>query len=181
MNKTSEKKQKKIELVEKLSPTLKKATGVVLVNYTGLSVSLQQLLKSKLKEIDSDIIVVKNTLIKRALESADLKNEAINEDVLSGQTALVVSNGDSISAIQVLGKFAKENSLPQFKVGFVDGNFYEKEGLTKISTLPSKETLYAQVVGSLMSPMYGITSVLQGNLQKLVYILDQKSKSFIER
>ncbi len=177
MNTVSDKKQKKIELVEKLSPTLKKATGVVLVNYTGLSVALQQDLKAKLKEVNSDIVVVKNTLIKRAMDSANLKNEAINEDVLSGQTALVVSNGDSISAIQVLGKFAKDNNIPQFKVGFVDGNFYQKEGLTKISTLPSKETLYAQVVGSLMSPMYGLVGTLNGNLQKLVYILDQKSKS----
>ena len=81
MNKTSEKKQKKIELVEKLSPTLKKATGVVLVNYTGLSVSLQQLLKSKLKEIDSDIVVVKNTLIKMPFLADDAYAESIEQHI----------------------------------------------------------------------------------------------------
>jgi large subunit ribosomal protein L10 len=177
MNKVSDKKQKKIELVTKLTPTLRTASSVVLVNYTGLSVKLQQELKSKLKEVDSDIVVVKNTLIKRALESANLKNESINENVLSGQTALVVSKGDSISAIQVLGNFAKTNNIPQFKVGFVDGNFYQTEGLIKISTLPNKEVLYAQVIGSLMSPMSGLVGTLNGNMQKLLYILDQKSHS----
>lgn len=176
MNTVSDKKQKKIELVEKLTPTLKQASSVVLVNYQGLSVKLQQELKSKLKEVEADIVVVKNTLIKRALESANLKNEAIDDSILSGQNALVISNGDSIASIQVLGSFAKEKNLPQFRIGFIDQNFYDSQGLTRISTLPDKQTLYAQLIGSLMSPMYGLTGTLQGNLQKLVYILSEKIK-----
>ncbi|MFI5241361.1 MAG: 50S ribosomal protein L10, partial [Microgenomates group bacterium] len=78
--------------------------------------------------------------------------------------------------IQVLGKFAKEFELPKFKVGVVEGSFQNSDALTKISKLPSRDALLGQLLGSLMSPMYGLTGTLNSNLQKLVYILDQKAK-----
>lgn len=169
-------KQEKIDLVTKLTPKIKSSTSVVFVNFAGLTVALQQKLKKQLKEVGAEMTVVKNTLIKRAAVEANIDEKAISDDILSGQTALIITDGDAVSPIQVIGKFTKENMVPQFKVGIVEGNFQDKNGLTKISTLPSKDTLYAQVIGSLMSPMYGLTGVLQGNLQKLIYILDQKAK-----
>lgn len=168
-------KQDKIQLVSDLAPKLKSATSVILVNYTGLSVAAQQALKTALHEVGASMTVVKNTLIKRAAEEAKLDSQVITDEILSGQTAIITTEGDSVSPIQVLGKFAKENNVPQFKVGIVEGNFQDKESLTKISTLPTKEVLYSQVVGSLMSPSYGLVGVLQGNLQKLVYILKEVS------
>jgi large subunit ribosomal protein L10 len=82
-----------------------------------------------------------------------------------------MTEGDAVAPIQVLGKFVKENQVPQFKVGIIEGAFQNKEALLKISTLPTKEVLYSQVVGSLMSPMYGLVGTLNGNMQKLLYIL----------
>lgn len=170
-------KANKTDLIKSLAPELKKATAIVFVNFAGLSVGLQQKLKLELKAIGSDMTVVKNTLIKLAGKEAGLSEEVLNDEVLSGQTALIMTEGDAVAPIQVLGKFVKENQVPQFKVGIIDGAFQGKEALLKISTLPTKEVLYSQVVGSLMSPMYNIVGVLKGNLQKLVYILDQKARS----
>ena len=168
-------KAEKKSLIDSLSPKLKTSNSIVLVNFAGLSVSLQQKLKNELKAIGADITVVKNTLIKLAAKEAGLSDEILKDEILSGQTALVLTDGDSVAPIQVLGKFAKENQVPQFKVGIVEGNFQDKDSLVKISTLPGKEALYGQVVGSLMSPSYGLVGVLQGNLQKLVYILKEVS------
>ncbi|WKZ25602.1 MAG: 50S ribosomal protein L10 [bacterium] len=175
-NKQSLALQAKKDLVGSLSPKLKSATSVVFVNYQGLSVTLQQKLKAELKAVGSDMTVVKNTLIKIAGKEAGLPEEALNDEILSGQTAIILTEGDAVAPIQALGKFVKENQIPNFKVGIVEGKYQDKEALLKISTLPSKETLYAQVVGSLSSPMYGLVGTLQGNLQKLVYILSQKAK-----
>lgn len=169
-------KQGKIDLVTKLTPKLKSSNAIIFVNFAGLSVALQQKLKASLKEIGADMTVVKNTLIKRAGIEAKIDEKILTDEVLSGQTALILTEGDGISPIQVIGKFAKENNVPQFKVGIVDGNFMDKEGLLKISTLPSKDTLFSQVVGSLMSPMYNLVGTLNGNMQKLVYILRAKSQ-----
>lgn len=168
-------KQNKIDLVTKLTPSLKEAKSILLVNYTGLSVSLQQSLKAKLKEVGSDMTVVKNTLIKRAGKEAGITEEILTDEILSGQTALIISREDAVSPIQIIGKFAKENNVPQFKVGIVDGNLQDKDSLLKISTLPTKDILYSQVVGSLMSPMYGLVGTLNGNMQKLLYVLKEVS------
>lgn len=171
------KKQEKIDLVKSLGSSLKDASSVVLVNFAGLSVSAQQDLKKQLKAVGADIVVVKNTLIKLAAKDAGIDEKTTADDVLVGQTALVISKDDPIVAIQILGKFIKENEVPQFKVGVVEGSFQDADSLSKLSTLPGKDALLGQVLGSLMSPSYGLVGVLQGNLQKLVYILDQKSKS----
>ncbi|MEK7536463.1 MAG: 50S ribosomal protein L10 [Patescibacteria group bacterium] len=168
-------KQNKKDLVVGLTPRLRDAKSIVFVNFAGLSVSLQQKLKLELKIIGSDITVVKNTLIKRAGKEAGINDAVLTDEVLSGQTALILTEGDAVAPIQVLGKFVKENQVPQFKVGIVEGNFQDKDSLIRISTLPTKDVLYSQVIGSLMSPIYGLIGTLNGNMQKLVYILKEVS------
>ena len=169
-------KQQKVELVENLTKELQGAKSLVLVNYTGLDVKSQQELKRRLNESGARMVVIKNTLLKRAIESAKIDNKMAADEILSGQTALVITDGDPIAPIQTLGKFAKENDLPKFKVGVVDGTFSDESTLVKISTLPSKDILLSQVLGSLVSPMYGLVGTLNGNMQKLVYILKSKAQ-----
>ncbi len=171
------KKTEKTFFVENLSQELKSATCVVLVDYTGLSVKLQQDLKKKLSPLGAKILVVKNTLFKHAGKMSELPKETLSDSVLSGPTAVVISEKDSIAPLQILAKFAKENEILNFKVGIIDKTFQDKDSLTKLSLLPSKEVLYGQLVGSVAGPMYGLVGTLQGNLQKLVYILKEKSKS----
>ena len=91
------------------------------------------------------------------------------------QTALVIADEDPIAPIQVLGKFAKEHELPKFKVGIIDGTFSDEVALAKISTLPSRDALLGQVLGSLVSSMYGLVGTLQSPMQQLIYILNQKA------
>lgn len=170
------KKAEKVTLVEDLTKELKDAKSFVLVNYTGLNVKAQQALKAKLKEADSRMVVVKNTLLKRAIESAKLDANTSTDEILSGQTAIVIADNDPIAPIQALGKFAKENELPKFKVGVVEGSFQDAAGLTKLSTLPGRDALLGQVLGSLVSNLYGLVGTLQNPLQTLVYTLDQASK-----
>ena len=168
-------KAQKVTLVDNLTKELKGATSLVLVNYTGLNVKAQQELKKRLNDVDAHMVVVKNTLLKRASEEAKLDNAMINDEIFQGQTALVIGKGDSIAPLQVLGKFAKEFELPKFKVGIVEGSFQDQAALTKLSTLPGRDALLGQVLGSLMSNLYGLVGTLEGPMQKLVYILKTKA------
>jgi large subunit ribosomal protein L10 len=168
-------KAEKITLVDNLVAELKDAKSLVLINYTGLNVKAQQDLKKRLKEVGGRMVVVKNTLLKRAFASAKIDDEMATDEILSGQTALVIADEDPIAPIQVLGRFAKEQELPKFKVGIVEGTFQDSESLAKLSTLPGRDALLGQVLGALILPEYGLVGVLQGNLQKLVYILKQKA------
>ena len=173
------KKAEKVFFVDNLKVELKDAKNVILVNYAGLAVKPQQELKSRLSEVGGKMVVVKNTLLLRAAESAGFNNKDLEGDVLTGQTALIIGTGDPVAPIQVLGKFAKEfvsaagESVPKFKVGVVEGSFQNSQSLTQISNLPGRDTLLSQVLGTLMGLEYGLVGTLNGNLQKLVYILDQ--------
>ena len=169
-------KSEKPEFVDKLSDELKSATSVVLVNYSGLTVKLQQELKKRLKPTGAKMSVVKNTLLKRAGASAKVDEKALEDTVLAGPTALIVGKDDPIAPLQVIYKFAKEFEIPQLKVGIVEGNFQDKASLETLAKLPGKEVLLGQAVGAIAAPMYGIVGVLQGNLQKLIYILKSKAE-----
>lgn len=169
-------KAEKVFFVENLKAELKDAKSVVLVNYAGLAVKPQQELKARLSEVGGKMIVVKNTLLLRAAEDAGFTQENLSGDSLAGQTALIIASEDPVAPIQVLGKFAKEFEVPKFKVGVVEGSFQDKDALAKLSTLPGRDALLSQVLGTLMGLNYGLVGTLNGNLQKLVYILDQASK-----
>lgn len=177
------KKSEKSIFVDNLTEELKSAKSTVLINYSGLSVKKQQDLKKRLKGVGAKMLVVKNTLLRRAGEAAKVDPQILVDSVLQGQTALIVATNDPIAPLQVLGNFLKEfdsgagYSVPKFKVGVVEGSFQDATDLAKLSTLPGRDVLFSQVLGALMSPSYELVSTLNGNLQKLVYILNQKSEA----
>ena len=170
------KRVQKEDFVTSLIGNLTDAKSIVLVDFNGLGVKMQQELKKELKKVGATMVVVKNTLFKLASQKAKVPQETYSDTVLTGPTALVIGESDPIAPLQVLAKFAQTNEVPQFKVGIVEGSFQEKESLIRLSTLPGKEVLYAQVVGGISAPLYQIVGTLQGNLQKLLFVLTQASK-----
>lgn len=169
------KKAEKILFVDNLTKELQDAKSIVLVNYSGLSVKAQQDLKSRLKDVKSRMLVVKNTLLKRAGETAKIDKEVLSSAVLQGQTALVLADNDPIAPLQVLGKFAKEYETPKFKVGVIEGSFQDTNVLVKLAALPGRDVLLGQLLGGLMSNLYGLVETLQNPIQKLIYVLKTKS------
>jgi len=170
------KKAEKETFVKKLAEELKGASSIVLVDYTGLTVKAQQELKKRLAKVGAKLSIVKNTLVKIAGKDAKVDENTLSDSVLAGPTALILTKKDPIAPIQILGKFAQEFEIPQLKVGIVEGKFQDKDSLLVLSKLPGKEVLFSQTIGAISSPIYGIISVLQGNLQKLVYVLNAKIK-----
>lgn len=166
-------KNDKVEFVKNLAEELKDATCYVLVDYGGLAFSKQQELQKKLKKAGSQLRVVKNTLFTLAAKTAKSPKE-ITENAITGPSALVITKNDPIAPLQIIGKFAKENDIPKFKVGIVEGIFQNENSLSALSNLPGKEALYTQVVGTTGAPLYGLVATLQGNMQKLVFVLKTK-------
>ena len=142
---------KKQQFVEELTEKLKNAAGGVLVDYKGITVEDDTKLRKELRENGVDYFVVKNTLLKRALNAAGIEGL---DSALEGTTAIALSNDDIIVAPKVLNKKA-EDSKGQFsiKLGFVDGKVISKEEVEAYAKLPSKETLLSQLVFMLQSPI----------------------------
>ncbi len=169
-------KPEKIEKIKKLAEMISSAKSVVFVDYTGLNVKTQEALKKELKKVGGKMFVAKNTLFKIAGEKAKLPKKSLDDSILSGQTAVIVSEDDPVAPIQTLGKFAKENNLPNFKAGVIEDLFQNKSSLELISRLPSKEELTKSALGTISSPLYSFIAVLQANMQKLVFVLEEAKK-----
>jgi len=170
-------KPEKKYYVNSLAETLKSAKSAVFVDYSGLGVKAQQELKKTLKNVGSNMFVAKNTLLKLAGESSNLPKEAFEDKFLSGQTAVVISEKDPVIPVQILGKFIKDNNIMAFKSGVVEGSFQDSESLTKISKLPGKQELQANVIGAIAAPMYALVGSLNTPAQKLLYILSEAQKN----
>lgn len=176
MTPKAELKPEKKDYVNTMADQLKSASSTVFIDYTGMGVVAQQELKARLRESGGKMFVAKNTLIQIAGKNAGFPDDAITDEILSGQTAVVVAADDAVAPIQILGKFASETESAQMKAGVVEGVFQNKEGLVKISKLPGKDELQAKVVGAVAAPMYGLVGTLQGNLNKLVWVLKAASQ-----
>lgn len=174
--KRSENRIKKEQAVSELADDLKNANSTALIDFKGMNVSLQQDLKSKLKIVGARMFVSKNSLFKLAAKKASLPNEICEDNLLSGQTALVFSKEDPVAPIQTIGKFIKQFELPVMKAAVIEGKFSDSNDLVRISELPSKEVLFGQAVGAVSGPLYGFLGVLNGKMQELVYTLNEASK-----
>lgn len=168
---TSQSRKAKEKEVSQLTDELKASKATVLVDYSGMDVGLQQELKKRLGEAGAVMKVVKNTLLKLAGTGAKLPSQAFEDEVLTGQTAVVMAESDPVSPIQVLGKFIKEFELPSLKVGVVEGDYMDQKNLLTLSELPSKDQLGANVVGAVGAPLYGLVGILNTKMEELLFVL----------
>lgn len=168
------KRAEKPFFVEDLAAQIKDAKSTILVNYQGLAIKQLSDLRSRIAEAGGKMLVAKNTLIKLALEEAGVKDDQVNE-YLTGPSAVILSQEDEIAPLQALGKFITENDLPELKFGIFNASILDKARLLALSKLPGRDTLLGQVVGTVSSPIYGLVGTLQGNLAKLVYVLNAKA------
>ena len=158
------------ETVETLVEKFNKAKTVVLTDQSGLSVSLSSELKKKLRAVDAESLVAKNTLFKIASKRT---GHSIPDEALVGPTAALFAYGDEISPIKELATFSKTTEKPKIKIGFLGTELLSAERVAQLAKLPSKEVLRGQVVGGLYSPLASMIGVLNANLRNLVYTLDQ--------
>lgn len=169
--KISKNRAKKEEIVAKVSEKMEKAKALVFTNYQGLTHRQLEDLKRKLKECDTEVSVVKNTLLRLAL-SKTAKKEAVKDDnALNNPTATMFIYSDIIAPLKELAKTIKEFGLPSIKFGILDNKTITADEVTKLSTLPSKDVLIAQIVSGLKSPIYGLHRALSFNIQQLVMTL----------
>lgn len=150
----------KKEKVDKLTDLLKNAEAAVLVDYKGITVEEDTKLRKDLREAGVNYFVEKNTMLRFALTNAGYESLV---DVLEGTTAIAVSNDDQTAPARILGKFAEDCDGEKFflKAGFIGEEIYDEAGVKALSKIPSKETLLAQLVGSLQGPLTALAATLK--------------------
>lgn len=173
--KISASRQKKIEVVANLSEKLGKAKAIIFTNYQGITHKQLEALKKAIKPLDAEFVVAKNSLVLRALDQNKIKLEGDNP--LEGPTGTLLIYADVILPLKQLAKTIKELGIPSVKLGIMENKFLTGEQVLKISALPTREVLLAQLVSGLKSPIFGLHRALSWNLQKLVLTLKSIEKS----
>ena len=151
--------------VEKLTEIIKNSVSGVLVDYKGITVEEDTKLRKELREAGVNYFVEKNTMLLRAFKECGIEGF---EEALNGTTALAVSNDDQTAPARILGKFAEKAGDEKFnlKAGFVEGEVYDQAGVIALSKIPSKDTLLAQLVGSLQGPLQKLAATLNAVAEK---------------
>jgi large subunit ribosomal protein L10 len=154
----------KAAVVAALVERLQGAEAGVIVDYGGLTVAQDTELRESLRKEGVEYSVVKNTMVRRALDSVGL---AELDSVLNGTSSLATSTDDPIVPIRVLSDFSKKmGDKFNIKAAFVEGKVLSAAEIEQLSTLSTKKDLYAQLVGTLMAPMANLAAVVNAIAEK---------------
>ena len=150
-------------IVDEIAALFDGAASAVIVDYRGLTVEQDTILRKQLREAGVTYKVYKNTLIKRAAEGTAY---AALEPDLEGPTGLAVSKTDATAPARIMAKFAKTAEALELKAGVVEGTYYDKNGIQTIATIPSREELLGRLLGSMQSPVANFARVLNQIAEK---------------
>lgn len=168
-------KNKKAEVVEDVGGLLRESKLTVLVKYPGTSVKSMQTLRLQAKQNGTTVKVIKNRLVKKAL--ADIDNfKDIDTNILSGQLMYAFNAQDEIAPAQVLAAFAKSEPQIEF-VGAIngDGQLLSADDVKALASLPTKDQLRAQLVGTIGAPLSGFVNVMAGNVRGILNALNARA------
>ena len=159
------------ELVELLSAA--KLTAIA--QYEGVTVKEIQELRAAARENGVTIKVVKNRLVRVALEQSDaLKN--VDTTGLKGQLLYAISAEDEVAPAQILAQFAKTHEALKLNGAIsAEGKLLEESEVKALALLPSKNEMIAQVIATLNSPVNDVLSGLSGNLHALLDGVEAKA------
>lgn len=150
-------------IVDEISATIKDAQTVVLVDYRGLTVEQDTMLRKQLREAGVGYKVYKNTFMNFAFKGTDCEGLT---NLLEGPSAMATCDTDATAAARVLCKFAKTVPALEIKGGVVEGTVYDAKGIEQISNIPSREELLSRLLGSLQSPVTNFARVLKQIAEK---------------
>ena len=154
--------KQKEEEVSKLAEKLKEAKIILLTDYRGINVADVTKLRADLRNTNSEYKVIKNNIIKRAL---DANGESGLDDLLEGPTAIVIGTEDYLEPSKVIYNFSKNNEFYKIKGGIIEGKVMTAEEIITLAKLPSRQELMAKLAGALL-----------GNITKLAVALDAVKK-----
>lgn len=158
-------KEFKNQKIEHYKQQFEKAKVAVVADYRGLTVEEITELRRGLQAQSADLTVTKNTLCKVASKGTNF--EPVSE-LMQGPTAIAFGFGDEVAAAKVLSKFIKENKKGEILGAVLDGKVLSADEAKKLASMPSKEELYAKILGSINSPASGLVYSINGVMSALV-------------
>ncbi len=161
------------KITKKLQDGVEKQSSAFVINFRNVSSGEICTLRKTLQQKNAKVYLSRNSLARVGLKGSLL---ASITDNLDGQTLFVWTNSDPVEVSKILVKFAGKNENIAIRGGVVSSQLLMKSDIKRLSDLPAKEVLLAQLLGTLQSPMTRFARVLNGKTVELLSILKQISE-----
>jgi len=164
------KKEDKTAVIKQIAATIGEYTHFYLTDIATLNASRTSSLRRECYKENIKLVVVKNTLFKKALEQSDADFSAL-DPALKGNTAIMFSNNAN-SPAKLIKSFAKGTDIPKLKAAYVQEGFYiGAENLDLLVSIKSKNELIADIIALLQSPAKNVISALSSGGQTIHGVL----------
>lgn len=157
-------------VIAEVTQLLQDSDNLIVSDYRGLTMAEIEELRGKLRDSGSTFKIVKNTLGGIAAERAGREQV---KPLLSGPTAVTFCGEDLVGAAKALADFAKKHPRVVVRGGVLESSVIDAAGVDALASLPPREVLVAQLVGTMAAPLTGLVTVLQGTVSGFVRALNQ--------
>ena len=170
--------------VEQIREAWTKSTAAVLLDFKGIDVATVTELRKRFRAGGVQYLVVKNSLVKKALAGTPLEGSKALAKHLKGQTGIAWSFEDPSAAAKIIKAFRKENEANeklQVKCGVLESTIMEGARVeTDLATMPGKNELRAMLLATLLAPAQSLVRQINAVGQNLVYALDARQRQLGE-
>lgn len=168
-------KEQKAKVIAETVEVINRSSGLYLANFSGLTVEKANTLRSEFFKAGVDYKVIKNTLLKRALEEVGGYDEVLPH--LVHQTGVVFAYDDPVQPARILKEFIKTNeNMLSVKVCVLDNEVFDGSRLDELASLPTRDDLMASIIGSIAAPAQGIVGAINAVMRDLVGVIDAIEK-----
>ena len=150
---------------EEIKEKIQNAQSIVVIDYRGFSVAEIEELRTEMRKENVEYIVLKNSIVERAAELADVDKGFL--EYLKGPSAFAFGVEDSIAPARILKNFIKKTEKGEIKGGIFEGELSNADELNKLASLPSRDVLIAKFMGSMKSPINKFVVALNQIKEKL--------------
>jgi len=164
-----DKKAEKAATVDTITTRLKESSTAVLADYRGMTVGQMSDLRSKLRDGGIEMMVVKNTLARRAAKAAGY--EQLNSELI-GPIAMIFAGEDVSAPARILNEYIRANRKMVIKSGLLEGQLIKADAVVELADLPSREILLSRLLGAMQAPLGNLARVLQAPLSQFARTLD---------
>lgn len=171
-------RSEKEQIIADVKAKAERAKSIFLADFTGITVEQVNELRREFRKSNIEYNVVKNTLARKALESAGGYDGVL--DRLESPTAIAFGYDDPIAPAKIIKKFRDKHEKLRVKVCVVEKQIFEGKDLDVVAKLPSRGELISGILGSIAAPISGIVGAVNACMRDLVAVIDaieQKKKA----
>lgn len=168
------KRSEKEQIIAEVTEQISRAKSIYFADFTGITVEQTNEIRREFRKANVDYRVVKNTLVRKALQNVS-GYETVHGD-LHGPTVIALSFDDPVAPARIIKKFRDKHQKLTVKICVLEKQVFKGSQLDEIAKLPSRNELMAGILGAIQSPMSGVVGTIAAVMRDLVSVLDAIEK-----